>query len=302
MDADRCREILAAALPALALDDVRYLAEGWDSAVFLINNSLLFRFPKRAEVAAALERELRLLPELGPTLTTPIPRFRFIVRDHPAYPWTFAGYPLIEGVPADQPALDQTATIAVARQTGEFLRQLHAFPLAQAVALGVAPAHVAGGRRQFLGFVASVGGRVAPLITNTEAQHLARWFDAVESRGQFDFTPVLVHGDLGIEHLLVDPATDVLTGVIDFGDTGIGDPACDFAGILGSLGESAARAALVAYGRPDDDALLARAGVFSAMVPLHEILFGIDTGDDEHVERGVHALRAGLLAAERPAG
>jgi aminoglycoside 2''-phosphotransferase len=295
VDADRCREILAAAIPALEVDEVRYLAEGWDSTVFLVNDSFLFRFPKRAEVAAALERELRLLHELGPTLTTPIPQFRYIVRDHPAHPWLFAGYPLIAGVPADQQTLDEEQAVALAREVGRFLRQLHAFPVDRAGALGVEPAHVAGGPWQFRRFVAMVREQVTPLLATKDAVRLARWFDEVESQGLFDFQPVLVHGDLGVEHILVDPADASLAGVIDFGDTGTGDPAVDVAGLLDALGEPAARAALAASGCPDDAATLKRAGFYRDMSPLHEVLYGRAIRDERHVDQGLSRLRRGVL-------
>jgi aminoglycoside 2''-phosphotransferase len=295
VDADRCREIIAAAIPALEVDEVRYLAEGWDSTVFLVNGSLLFRFPKRAEVAAALEHELRLLPELGPTLVTPIPCFRYVVRDHSVYPWTFAGYPLIDGVPADQFALDETATLTLAREVGGFLWQLHAFPVSRATALGVEPAHVAGGVQSFRRFVAMVQEQVTPLLDTTEAHRLAHWFDEVLTQGIVDFEPVLIHGDLGLEHILVDPSGGSLAGVIDFGDAGTGDPAVDFAGLLSGLDEPAARAALAAYGRPDDAAIFRRAGWYRDMSPLHEVIYGRAIRDKQHIERGLSRLRRGEL-------
>lgn len=62
--------MLDACLPELPVDAVEYLAEGWDSTVFTVNGELVFRFPKRADVAAQLRRELRLLP-------APIPRFLY---------------------------------------------------------------------------------------------------------------------------------------------------------------------------------------------------------------------------------
>ena len=90
--------------------------------------------------------------------------------------------------------------------------------------------------------------------------------------------------------------------MIDFGDSGIGDPAIDFVGLLAGPGEAAVRAALDAYGRPDDDALLTRACLYQAMIPLHEVLFGLATDAEEHIERGLSALRSGLLASDRPTG
>ncbi len=42
---------------------------------------------------------------------------------------------------------------------------------------------------------------------------------------------VLLHADLGGEHLLIDPDTSRVTGIIDWTDMEWGDPARDFSGL-----------------------------------------------------------------------
>jgi aminoglycoside phosphotransferase (APT) family kinase protein len=57
--------------------------------------------------------------------------------------------------------------------------------------------------------------------------------------------PVWIHGDVATGNLLVDEGR--LSGVIDFGCCGVGDPACDLAiawGLLGGEHREAFRAAL----------------------------------------------------------
>ena len=76
MPADKLAHYRAAILenfPGLPLESLTYLAEGWDSLGCLVNDRLIFRFPKRPEVAGRLALETRLLPELAPTLPLPIP-------------------------------------------------------------------------------------------------------------------------------------------------------------------------------------------------------------------------------------
>jgi aminoglycoside phosphotransferase (APT) family kinase protein len=58
----------------------------------------------------------------------------------------------------------------------------------------------------------------------------------------------IIHGDLREAHLLIDAKAKRLTGVIDFGDAVVGDPAYDFT-MLWMLGEWAPSFALDAYGR-----------------------------------------------------
>jgi aminoglycoside phosphotransferase (APT) family kinase protein len=60
------------------------------------------------------------------------------------------------------------------------------------------------------------------------------------------WAPIFSHNDLGIEHVLVDPGTWTVTGVIDWSDAAIVDPAVDFGLLYRDLGPAAAQAALAA--------------------------------------------------------
>jgi aminoglycoside 2''-phosphotransferase len=52
---------------------------------------------------------------------------------------------------------------------------------------------------------------------------------------------VLIHGDIAPYHLLVDPQTNQLSGVIDFGVAGLGDAATDIGLLLYNFGETLVR-------------------------------------------------------------
>ncbi len=67
-DLKHYREALQEIFPALPLNSLEYLSEGWDSLVFRVNSRLIFRFPKRPEVETALLKEARLLPHLAPVI------------------------------------------------------------------------------------------------------------------------------------------------------------------------------------------------------------------------------------------
>ncbi|KAM0745491.1 hypothetical protein ACQRIT_000875 [Beauveria bassiana] len=64
------------------------------------------------------------------------------------------------------------------------------------------------------------------------------------------YTPVFLHADLKGEHIFVDPDTGRLTGVIDWSDACVGDPAVDIHGLAISVGAAAAAriAAEAGYG------------------------------------------------------
>jgi aminoglycoside phosphotransferase (APT) family kinase protein len=90
---------------------------------------------------------------------------------------------------------------------------------------------------------------------------------------------VLGHNDLGAEHLLTDPGGTHVTGVIDWSDTALADPARDLGRILRDLGPAVATSIRQALGVAHDDAL-ARRAAFHARCALLEDLAHADVSGD----------------------
>lgn len=116
--------------------------EGWDNEAFEINNQWIFRFPKRAEGELLLRREIALLPRLSKTLPLPVPEYSFIGTPGPAYPYAFAGYEKLNGIPAIELSTPQSETIPLAGLLGCFLSSVHSFPALDAQKLGIVQAEV----------------------------------------------------------------------------------------------------------------------------------------------------------------
>ncbi len=100
---------------------------------------------------------------------------------------------------------------------------------------------------------------------------------------------VFSHMDLGIEHVLVDPATRAVTGIIDWTDAAIGDPAYDLGLILRDLGPAALDAALGALGR-DDPGLRERAGFYARCALIEDLAFGLEHDRPAYVAKSVTAV------------
>ena len=72
-------------------------------------------------------------------------------------------------------------------------------------------------------------------------------------------------------------------------------PAPEFGADL-ELGEPFARQTLLAYGAGNEtiEALLRRAAAYAAISPLHEILYGLEIADHQHIAEGLAELRTML--------
>ena len=237
------------------------IAEGWDNSVFGVGQELAFRFPRRAMALAGVRREIAVLPVIAPMLPLPIPSPVYVgTDDHPHDPWPFFGARLVPGTELARSMLPETSRAPAAEAAGLFLRRLHA-PEILAAALAAAdeplpddPMHRAWPRARIadtsglLEKLANDGAWRADVLVERLLWHAAE-LDAPAAGS------VLVHGDLHIRHLLVDTTGSEAraTGVIDWGDLCVGDPAVDLSlGFAGFDGE-ARQAFLDAYGGIDSE-------------------------------------------------
>lgn len=246
--------------------NLQVVAEGWDSLVLDVGGEWIVRIPRRDEVRDAMQVEARLLPELD--LPVPIPRFEVVTE-------VAVAYRRLRGTPID------ASRPALGRQVGRFLAALHAFPVERARELGV-PDHA------YRAFTEEVLDRAGPLLAG----------DVERARGMLDehfaaeasVTPRLLHADLGPAHLLAE--AEELTGVIDWGDLRIGDPALDFAWVLQ---QPFAEDVLAAYGE-HDPGLRERALFFHRLGPWYELHYGLFFDRPEFVESGLAGVRSRLPA------
>jgi aminoglycoside 2''-phosphotransferase len=286
-------ELLGACFPALNVQRASLLGEGWDSVALLVNDQLVFRFAKRPDAAMRQAREADLLPLLSDRLPLPVPRYTYTWAD-PAWPGKrIVGYQLIAGEPLMLTRPEHGAPLAA--QLGAFVSALHAVPLEEARRHGMVGRDAASLREAYRGFFARVRTNMLPLfIEQEQAAIVAFWSGYLDDDACFTFTPTLVHRDLVAEHVLFDPATGHLTGVIDWGDAGIDDPAVDFAGVRRQLGAEFARQMLDAYHPTLDATALRRMDFYAGMEPFHEIHFAQTHGDAAHLAHGIELARRQL--------
>ncbi len=236
---------------------IREIDDGYDFEVAVVDDEWVFRFPRRSGVEEALELEVVLLPTLAPSLPVPVPSFEYVSRDP-----LFVGYRLIRG----EPLVDEDGDGVRA-----FLDALHAFDPSK---LPVEPLDWIDVYRAQC---AEFDRLVMPLLETDRRVQAQRLFDDVETL--LGFEPALLHADLGPEHLLVHDGR--LAGVIDWGDTRVGDPALDYAWLLNGP-----------FADWDvDSELRRRARFYHRLAPWYEAHYGLFTNRPASVERGL----AGIL-------
>ena len=263
------------------------LGEGYDSLAVETGSGIVIRLPKRPAVAEAMAIEARLLELIGPTLPVAVPVPEWVGTSSATCPWGYVGYRKIPGTILDLTALDGVATQRLVEQVAAFLAALHAFPVQQVADLR--------GPEKWQDHYEAVRDRVVPqlagLLNPAEHEAVERWWrEFLGAPQNWQFTPTLVHGDIAPQHLLVDGGT--LTGVIDFGDARVGDPAVDFGGLVAYVDAGFAADVERAYERLRGDSgpgLLPRARVLAEATPFFSIY-----GATHHPGPGVPSVSEAL--------
>lgn len=299
MEPELVGAIVGAQFPELRPVCVTYLGEGYDSTAFDVNGHLVFRFPKRVDVERQLAVETSVLPLLAVGTPVPIPSYSFQGVPSSRFPRHFVGYTRLAGVPGIGVTPTQTELLRLAPVLGDFLSFLHSFPASAAAQLDVPvyPSDVLIGevRAEALSDL-DVVRQVDP--DAPEATWRAFLEAGIESDDASSPRPTFVHGDLAAEHILVDPVTHQVTGIIDWSEISIGDPAIDFAGIFHWGGVDFMNAVLSHYRRPIDAGLPERARFFAVARGIGDMVFGLKMHRPEYVDSGVRALRFCLSSLE----
>jgi aminoglycoside phosphotransferase (APT) family kinase protein len=294
IDGTLVRALLEEQFPELDASSARLLGEGWDNAVWAVEERWAFRFPRREIALPGVRRELDVLPRLARLLPVPIPEPRFVGVPSERYPWPFFGAPLLKGSEPADAQLIAEARIDLATALGRCLRVLHS-PATLAAVDPERTLPVDFNRR------ADMGHRVARARENLAAlEALGLWrapaeveriLSAAERLNESSTELALTHGDLHQRHVLVG---DGLEAIIDWGDICRADPCIDLMLPWSLFGPDERERLLEEYGPVTDDQLL-RARVLAIVLDAMLTRYAHDTGNASLLRAGVAGLERTLV-------
>jgi len=284
LTAKSAKSVITTAFPEFRGACVELLDEGWDFQVFEVDGKWLFRFPKRESGIAKLSTEYKLLSGLGEWVSLPVPQYEYFFESHDSSSRPFAIYRKLPGIAGD--ASKMVDRHGIARQLGIFLSRLHTYPVDKAREADVPEKRdlVVHWRNRSREQLRKLDG----LNVNTG---LLRRYLENDTPVSFEGAASLIHNDLWAEHILLDSRSGRVSGIIDWGDTAIGDPAIDFACLYAWYGESLLENVLAHYTGELDAEVISRSRYLATCLAIHNITLGRDLGRVQWVEAGYAALQ-----------
>ena len=221
IDAALAASLVAEQFPRWAdLPVVPVVPGGHDNRTFRLGDELTVRLPSADGYVAGELKEHEWLGRLAPALSLPIPVVEGAGMPSATFPRPWSVRRWIPGETADPARIRDPERFA--EDLAGFLVELRSAdatggPAAgdQSFHRGADPAHYDDQAREG---IAAVSGEYDSRVLT------AMWERALASH--WPHPPVWFHGDVASGNLLVDEHGD-LSAVIDFGTSGVGDPACD---------------------------------------------------------------------------
>lgn len=281
----------------LIVNTIEIYGEGWDNIAFLVNQNLIFRFPRREQAIACMENEITLLPYLAHSLTFPFSCPKYIGKPTANYPYPFAGYVLIPGKMLMDFEPEQINTIKIAETLAHWLQQLHHVPV----------------QEQHLKLIQgeqdwrlNVPNRIHLCMENIH--QYANYFEAagfnlkqlqqtIVGLERFHFDKInacYLHGDLYFKHIIADDDLS-LTGLIDWGDIHLGSPGIDLAAAI-MLFEDDVLAHFWKTYQINDERLFAIAAFRAFYHPILFLPYAFEQQDEKGIKWATIALKRGLAA------
>jgi aminoglycoside phosphotransferase (APT) family kinase protein len=193
--------------------------DGWDNRTFRLGDELSIRLPSGEWYAKQVAKEQRWLPVLAPRLPLPIPAPVAQGQPDEGFPYPWSVYRWLEGEVASPATVADAAELATT--LARFLVALQGADARDGPEPGEhnfhRGAHPSVYADETHRAIAALGGE----IPREAAERL--WENAMRTRWEGD--PVWFHGDVAAGNLLVRDGR--LAAVLDFGSSGVGDPACD---------------------------------------------------------------------------
>ncbi|MHC6630710.1 macrolide 2'-phosphotransferase [Streptomyces globosus] len=281
--------------PATALVD----ESGWDFRVVHVGGTdgtrWILRRPRRAEASARLAFEGAVLAAVRDRIPVPVPHWRLHTPD-------LVAYPRLPGAPA---GTEDPETLVYGWSVDPLAHPAHYLePLARALVavhttpLEGSPALAARAQAD----PGSVRVRVADRLDRARAElplpaaGLRRWQAWLDDDRLWPDRLALVHGDVHPGHTLVvrPPAgPPALSGLLDWANADVGDPAADFVDMLYAGGTAVLDRLLAAYRSAGGEVraglrehILARA----SFLWVHVALRGLDTGRPAWTETALRRM------------
>lgn len=221
---------LKAEFPQVKFKKAKLVTRGWDHDVLVLDNNFIVRFAKSKLYKNSFAREVKFLREFSKISNLKVPDYIFFSKEK-----NFGGYEMIKGKELTPPMykkLSPTKKQKIIKDLAKFISILHGISLKKAKAYGFKFTEYQGWEKalneKWKWFEKEFFPKMTKHLTPRQNRFIKNFMEYFCS-SQYSIKPVLGHYDLSHDHIIMNK-NGTISGIIDFGDVCISDPAHEFNG------------------------------------------------------------------------
>lgn len=276
--------------PDLVITDCEPNDIGQNNDVLIINESLVFKFPKYSKGVLQLKQETEILKYIKSMVPLPVPDPIYLSLEKLEPGLSFTGYQRIDGEPLWRDSFEKVQNPEVVRKVAfqlmNFLKELHNLPKNQVEK--TLKLQDTNALEEVNDLYQQFKIRLFPYMREEKQREVTESFERFFNQNEKIETK-LIHGDFGASNILWDREVNEVSGIIDFGGSGLGDQAYDFAGILSSYGQNFFNLCMEFY--PNGKEISERVKFYRSTFALQEALHGLDNNDQKAFVNGIKDYR-----------
>ena len=281
--------------PNFNISSIQKIGEGDNRKAFSVNGEYVFRFPKSEEAKVQMQREIAVLPIIKPFFNIQIPEFKFLSPNN-----KYAGHKIIRGSPLTAEiyhSLKKNTRESIQHSIAQFLFQLHHIDLSLLIDYKLETMNL---KEEYSENLEQAQDFIYRKISKTKRETITQLFSTYLGDAEnFKYDAVLIHNDFSKDHILFNTANQHppeqviragITGIIDFGDIALGDPAYDFMYLLDEFGEDFLNGIFKIYKPIDKNKLIRKLIFFSLANKVQIIIMEKETNDAEALKEAYASL------------
>lgn len=259
-DLGNLEKLISSSFPELRFTTIEWNENGWDNLVAIADRKVVFRFPRGEEMEEQLLREIKLLPLLA-NCPVSIPDYRYVSTEN----GLVAGYPYLAGEPLNSAGVIGVNLLSDMTMILKWLSSVDTETLSETgLRTYTAESWPKRQERVLKGFQESLSEYMEDRVLEMIREEMTSVLEGIPEESIY-----LVHGDLYSENVLISRGHDRITGILDWGDSFVGDSALDIAALGVDFGREATLDLVASLARDTDPGLAERAFFYQKIEPLY---------------------------------
>lgn len=293
-------KIIHSLLPAVEVRNLREVNVGWNSRVYILNDEFAIKFPKTRTGLRGIQKEMRVTETIRGLIPVEVPRYMGAAGGSDAGAFTYSYIPgkmmtrreLGEGEYSFDPTSVSGRGLyrSIQRQLASILVAVHGVDgnLVREILLEF-------GEETWKESYERLRDKfMKPLEKAFHGRELmsakALLEDTIETITSGRFPEKFIHGDFGGWNIIFDEGREKISGLLDWADCRMGDPALDFTELIYDYGEQYSREVLGLYDSNAGSQFMDRAGTYLKLEGYRDLHYGIATDSRDFLEKGKRSI------------